>query len=135
MPEATKPLVAQIAQLQQQAASKEETLASVRSSLTLQVRDLESKVRQYQRQEKAQQQLLRDGADKMNDLLADKGELESRVTDLEQQLQAARDEGASHMAGSAQANGAGVPTSPSLGIPYGEPPGVTGSGSMTTPLP
>merc|ERR1712003_3241 len=84
VPEATKPLVEQMEQLQEELASKEQTWSSVEGSLSLKVRDLESKIRQYQKQQTTQQQLLKDGAEKLNALAAEKDELQERLLHLEE---------------------------------------------------
>ena len=87
VPEATKPLVEQIDQLQQELASKEHTWSSVENSLSLKVRDLESKIRQYEKAGVTQQQLLKDGADKIKELLQEKDELQDRLAEVEKSFQ------------------------------------------------
>ena len=87
VPEATKPLVEQIDQLQQELASKEDTWSSVENSLSLKLRDLESKIRQYEKAGVTQQQLLKDGADKIKELLQEKDELQDRLAEVEKSFQ------------------------------------------------
>ena len=75
VPEATKPLVDQVERLQRDLASKEETWSSVENTLLMKIKDLENSVRQYQKQEVAQQQLLQDGADQIRRLTQEKRDL------------------------------------------------------------